>query len=38
MFCLLPGYRERSGVVVEHQIPNQAVLGSIPTGGTVLCP
>ena len=28
---------ERSGIVVEHQTPNQEVLGSIPIGGTVLC-
>ena len=25
-------------VLVEHQTPNREVLGSIPTGGTVLCP
>ena len=25
------------GVVVERQTPNQEVLGSISTGGTVLC-
>ena len=28
---------ERGGVVVEHQTPNREVLGSIPTGGTMLC-
>ena len=30
--------RERGGVAVEHLTPNREVLGSIPTGGTVLCP
>ena len=29
---------EHGGLVVEHQIPNREVLGSIPTDGTVLCP
>ena len=29
---------ECGGVVVEHQTPNQEVLGSIPTGSTMLCP
>ena len=31
-------YRERGGVVVERRTPNREVLGSIPTGITVLCP
>ena len=26
------------GKVVEHQTPDREVLGSIATGGTVLCP
>ena len=26
------------GVVVEHLTPNREVLGSMPNGGTVLCP
>ena len=26
------------GVVVDHQTPNQEVLGSISTSGTMLCP
>ena len=30
--------REGGGVVIEHQTPNQEVLGSIPTGSTMLCP
>ena len=30
--------RERGGVVVERQTPNREVLGSIPTGVTMLCP
>ena len=29
---------ERNGVVVERRTPNPEVLGSIPTGITVLCP
>ena len=31
-------YRERAGVEVERRTPNRQVLGSIPTGVTVLCP
>ena len=30
--------RERGGVVLERRTPNREVLGSIPTGVTVLCP
>ena len=30
--------REQGGAVVEHQTLNQVVLGSIPTGATMLCP
>ena len=30
--------REGGGVVVECRTPNREVLGSIPTGITVLCP
>ena len=30
--------REDGGIVVEHQTMNREFLGSIPTGGTVLCP
>ena len=30
--------RERGGVVVERRTPNHEVLGSNPTGVTVLCP
>ena len=30
--------REHGGVVIEHQSRNLEVLGSIPTGGIVLCP
>ena len=26
------------GIGVEHRTPNREVLGSIPTGGTMLCP
>ena len=29
---------ERGGVVVESRTPRREVLGSIPTGVTVLCP
>ena len=28
----------KRGVDVEHRTPNREVLGSISTGGTVLCP
>ena len=28
----------RGGVVVEHRIQNQEVVGSMPTGGIMLCP
>ena len=28
---------ERSGIVAEHLTQYREVLGSIPTGGTVLC-
>ena len=31
-------YGERGGVLVEHRTSNQEVMGSIPTGGTVLSP
>ena len=30
--------RERGGVVVESRTPNREIMGSIPTGSTVLCP
>ena len=30
--------RERGGVVVERRTPNREVLGSIPTGVSVVCP
>ena len=29
---------ERGGVVAEQRTSNREVLGSIPTGGTMLCP
>ena len=29
---------ECGGVVVEHQTPIREVLGSISTGGTMMCP
>ena len=31
-------YRERGGVVMGRRTPNREVMGSIPTGATVLCP
>ena len=31
-------FRERGGVVVERRTLNREILGSIPTGVTVLCP
>ena len=30
--------RGRGGVKVDRRTPNREVLGSIPTGGTMLCP
>ena len=30
--------RECGGIVVEHRTPNRKALGSITTGGTVMCP
>ena len=29
---------ERSSVVVEYRTPNRDILGSIPTGSSMLCP
>ena len=37
-FKIYYAYRDRDGIVVEHQTPNREVLGFIPTGSTMLCP